>query len=1671
MGFLKSLGDALNSQFGIDNGGPSSALDSNGIPYSKLGDFRDKIDTTAARSYIEDGMIRNLRPRSSERIMQEPDITVLIKKRQFSSLIENSKMNLMDADEKLFIRATKRLFYNKCRAIAAYERLTKIERIVQTGGIISDIALPQIFNAVDSLNNLGLNIIDQKTQSTLETIKKVKSFSDPNYVTTWLIDSSLPYVTDVGEGTGVFELTLVSSVNTTVSTILGSGSADLSIEDPYKLMVISREDIERAISEAAGILQNNNFFRLADSGLEDLTNELRNTLNAVRRARGATDIRFNVNEGSLQYSKIRAMIDGEGREIFFSFDGGFLGLDSSVSIDPSAFEGFNGLSTTRSPYANQITSAFATLSERELFQRIVSNMLQLIGLRQSTRNQIKSFNKQTEYVRRKMFLHYNGQPMIQQMDVVHIFCSSKTRQDAQVSQGLRTIFGANKLNKINDTLSNVTGAFDDIKNMFGGSENSYIEIEKNMIAGPEFPTWLWSMMRNDFTRQAAGTQIFSGVVDSADHSYANGKYELKIGAKDNASYFKFGQININPSVDVFNSALYDPLTPFKLDFDASSGFLRGEVPPLLEENVRLLASGAVKAKNGRFRGSPLDEQLWKIQDVEPTPTSFRKKFHDPDGFVYRWKEGIGSLIWSGEPHSSLKLGSFSSEASIQINKNPFAGQDVMNSLSLLITGIPYNYNTFLRSAINAGSLNRDSLTNEDGSTSFFRGLISDLSKQNATWGNFIPFKKMIINESGYKFLATGEFDIIDKNARIAQLLRERAQRFDQLSLAMPEFANSPQFYHSNVNVTTSARNIDDLKTISADIIRLDFQIKAEEESLNKVLNNIDQSQGSLKIFGDDVSFDSNITQIDEGNESQRIAKRAEFRKKINNLTQRRLWKVKANEDLNLFIVDDSYDKNYDIQAFERTLNGKPELFKSTYTTIFDQIGGIADLLGMEVFADSQGHIQVRPPQYNRIPSSIFYKMLKAKEDHGIQLFPSFLENLFFNQVQGLTDQLEIIEDEIRIRAAALGYTSDKQCKDLLAGQINGANTFDFISSEEDGKVGGKDLRSLLVQSAPDLLEEKVSSALKELTDNLQGTLRKGSLFDVKQRVSAVNSNTSGSESDINAVINKVGKRLESKKNVPAPTKRSLLSNDRSAQGNGRSQVDALNLINQISTFVAERQGVIKLLANSLKNLDQGLSLNRSDETSENALFPELNKKKSDQFPEILEHMIEDEDYDDYGQNSGQRYVITDDRIISYSIRCKPPEFTAVQVTGQLATDVPPPALPSSLDLGDGGNGVATAYSVDYDMWRMFGFRPARPLNVAFFSDAASQCAPYGVALLNKARKDILGANITLVGNEYYQAGEVYYLEDRDLLFYAESVSHSFTYGGSFTSSMNLRYGHNPGEYIPTMLDIIGKGLYTNRHQASLARHIRHGNASNDTHIGTLIFDQPASFVKPSLDALVDGPQGEANRKALTNILLSITGLITPTTLNSKMKIEIRLYINSQKGISEADQTDLKGVADAVLEWVKNPSQEKLGLPGNDNTLFGSDRQVIPDNNLPNAALLADSISVVVVDLGTDAAVDIESDDRSPSAGAWNAARLLSLSGNSLAAVTQTDNETLNVNALVSQELSVLCRKVIDVWAVFEDPDEVTVATKDMNKDIRAQVDIDAQDAAIAAFNSKLDAAK
>jgi hypothetical protein len=1620
MSFLQTLGtfgssliSALNDQAGVGEN-QSFTLDSTDpsdpnrtVDYGSLGKFANKIDHTEERNYLSMGTSPNQTPHQRQILSQAPEMTVVVKKRMFSTLASNFRPELMDDQEKLFYRASKRLFQNKCKVIATYEKLTKVERIVKKQGVINQAFLPLILDGVDGLDAAGFSsIFSGSTRAVLDELKKVSKFSSPTYQTEWSTargDSTSP----LGQGTGTFELTVVGSATTNTSIKFGQGSASLEIPDPYRMMIITKDDVEKAIRESANTFKNNGFFKYSQVTLEEATEAAKQKLNALRTARGASQIRFFVNSDTLLFKKVRALIDEEGREISFSFDGGFLGFNSQIEIDATAMTGQNGLRAGE---------------ETSIFRQVVNNIYVMISEAKSTQQDTFQWNRETNYVRRKMMLHFGNKPIIQPMDAVHIFFSSGTTLDPKTSNMVSQSF-SNKgelFQALDKTIGDIEGTIDNISATFGNSKDTYAVTEKNAIAGESFPMWLWNMVRSDFTENYGGTHCFAGIVNSGGSSHADngGFYTLRASISDNTAFFTMGQVNFNPSVDIYNGALYDPLTPFNLEFDKATGLLIGETPQLLNENELLLNSGHVKFKNGAALGTTIDPTSFKKTDGEKVGAAFRRKYDDPDGFVYRWKEGIQSLTLLTEPHPT---GDFSTSRSPSMSKDPFSGQDVMNVLSILVTGQPYNFNTFLKAAISSGNFTNDSLLNNSSYNSFLKGLLSDLSANNATWGNFIPFKKLSINESGYRFLASGEFDISKNNTALSQLLSDRASKFDRLTKLIPSLAQNPQYFNVDGNGNLSKVNslnlagtdpalIPAVSAVANDLVKINFDLAAQQKAFQDSISNanINQNDGKIKIYGDSVEFDPSLTGNNNNDDAARQRAATVFRKKLNYLTQRKLWKVKANDDQNLFIVDDSYDKNYDIAAFEKAIAGNLGLFNSTYLNIDSQITMVASLLGLEVFADSQGHMNARVPQYNRIPSSVFFSMLDKKNQTGQQLFPEYLESLFLNQVRGLTDKLEIIEDEIRLRTAALGFLDDVDSAEALSGatlQPSAKTKFTFVTDATTGLVGGNDFRKIIDQSNPDLLEDREkSTALKNVSGKLKGILSSTTNFDIIQRINLLKTDDFANLSKDQSVsvatrVEFIGNRLQQKTGNPSPTLQDLFSHP---SGSVRSQLDIVTVMNQISLSIRERADLIKLFANALKNLDQGLELN-AGESGKASLAPFTNKHT--QIPSIIEHMIEDEDEDDIGYGSGKRYVVEDHQIISFTLTEKPPEHTGVEVTGLFGEGQAGP--PSGFDL-PGGNPISSAWAVDFDMWRMYGFRAPNNQPAPYLSDPVSQCAPFATFLLNKARAEIFQAECTLVGNEFIQPGEVLYFRYYDLLFYTESVQHSFTYNGQFQTSCSLKYGRNPGEYIPTMMDIVGKGLYSKKNQADLIRHNRHGHSSGDVPVGVIVFDANNDVFDVS--SLVEGTYGEQNRKTLSNILLAVSGNMGTNQVTGRNAVlELRCFKNSKKNVP-ANNSLLTG-ANSIISWIMNPSKSSISGDGN----------LLPDVSSSSFNIVDPTkIKPIQVDLGD------ESEGRtSPSQTAWSTARDLTVTGG----FSLGDGVGIGDYSLFNQ--------IVDVWVSFSNIDTTT----------------------------------
>lgn len=1583
---LTGLSQQIQDQYGSGDSQKNIynvATNGNSRNYTQLGDYSKQFNQNTQRKYLEEGYLRldpfNVAPKIFETLLQEPDATILLKKRVFSTLAENYRADVMDNEEKLYIKATKILFQNKCNQISAMEKLTKIARVTAAVGQIDDQLMPLIIDLVDNASNNfasysatgagatpsfgGFTNVGggdptsfQKLVDTIGKVRKIFAFSPVNAYTTWITDLLSPFQSKLAQGTGVIELTNVAEIRTTTTVDFnGGGSFNLTITDPYGLMRVTEQDIEWALSDALNFVANQKLYQQGQASLQDITANNIQQLNAVRAQRGVSQIQLNSNPNAVVGNLVTGIFATTGEQINYTYS-------ASAGLFQAAANSGVTVSVESLIGGPNVGNDGLNPAEVNLFATAIISMYQSINYVQSAASTVftdpsgKS-NLDVNYVRNKLRFHYGNKLVAQPMDRIHIYLGSRSRTDDHIMSGITNLFaGLGYLQNLTMTAYNVKDQF---TTLFNPSSNISLQLEKSTFVGPDFPNGLWALMRNTFVSDKSGTHVFAGLVTDSSQSRSPGKFTVNISGKDNTHYFDLGVINLNPGVDNFVGPLYDPLTPYKNRFDVVSTNYKDQNPEFLDENKALLGNqtfqkGLIKFKSGRYAGQPVTQNNF-IQDSQITKDGTRRNvIHGPAGLVYKWKEGIGTFVYNADSFSSTDPERIGIPP---LTNDPFAGQDIMNTLSLLITGTPYNYSTYYKAVSEFDQTSRNPQTGQDPAMSFYNALSTTLQKNDLLWGGFVPFKNLMMDEASFQAMSIKQMTINNQNNVINNQLQQIQNLRNTLYLAQAtqNITNAPAPEQGTIlNLQTQLQQAN---------LQLTTQLNASSGNLQQTLPitnpNVDTSYSPS-------SSNSSTTDLSDP------TVRAETRRATNFLTRRLSWNVRANEDKNLLIVDDSYDKDYDILAYEKSLQNSISQFNSEYTTVRSKIGSVSSLLNLEVFADTQGHIRIRPQQYNRMPSSIFYRMMQLKYLNGIQIFPKFLSDLYVDQINSLVQNLEILEEQIRLDGAYIGISNDAALQTFLGGG------FTFFS-DPYGNITGID--TILSSSNPDQI---LSNIPQTFVVSVQGQSQQNSIFNTVTRAKQTQAllqpgvMTSQTRDYINQLITII--QQKSGQQVTPDNFVAVLPGTGSVSVPSASIVDIVRVTQDLSDKVNKRQQLIKSLANSIQNAQEFRSLDDDPTNTSNQLLAPQAYGNQD-IPAVFQHMIEDETYDDYGPGSGARYVIHNYQVIQINISENPPEFTALEVQGQLDPFISNNALPFN-DAGrafpQGGNAIVTAAAIDYDLWRMYGFRTTNAIAVPFLSNPETQCGPYAVSILTRARKEILQGTVTIAGNEFMQPGEVVFIEDMGLLFYIHSVDHNFTFGDKFTTTLNLKYGHNPGEYIPTPLDIIGKALYNNRDISGNVNY-RQTNVFNESDLGAIVIRIPQSGTSPtattatstqpdSYTLLTSGQEGAQNLKVINNLLYSCAGIVATNSANgSNVNVQVQLRIFYDSSVGPVNST-LNDVRDKLKSILTGTTQ----VPNS--TLSNSTNKL----SLPASVIIADS--TVNIDISS------ASETRSPSKIACDQAR-------------------------------------------------------------------------------------
>lgn len=1614
------------------------------IPAERL---LQSIDQSLKRSYILDGFAdyKKSKPNTRNITTQSPDCIILIKKKMFSSLADNFDPKYMDKDELHFYRASKKLFENKCFEISNYEKLTKLEKVVTGNAAITTAVAQAIYDVVNTYEETDFNqssadlfnsmVIPEKDWEYInknrDAIKKIKAALTLNgfsNITTWVKDTKVEEKTPLGVGTGVIELTMVKSLRTTAAIKLGGGNASFEVSDPYNLMFIDEVDIEKAIYDTS--YQKFSITSYLADNLEKETDQLKSELAASRASRGASEVYYKIDISSKMYNNLTITL-GCGYEVT-SKDNGQLDFDGLVGWFAGNYPPGEGF----------------TLDERNLLTRIYKNIFKIIKLRNQNYQDFRNYNKNVNYVRKMMRLYYLGKHIVQPMDEVRIFIDSQTVDDAQANvfsnnyddlfdggyttltgkafggiasayNGVASLFGANPnnswsgkasvLGSVMKTNNNpnipalLNKTMGQIKQLTGATFNKTM-MEKNLIAGKDFPIWLWNQLRPNFVSNSFGTCVFCGIVDSASESYSDGVYSLQVACKDNSYYLSQGYVPSKPSLDQYNGHLLDPLTCFDFEYDQSTGLLPSvSQMKLLGENSKLLNKpGGIRIQDGKNKGLKADLKNFNDPDFDADVAIsklndayadvIRRTYNPPDGFVYRWKRGIGTASVSQTgTYDGIIANKLNSEdfGLVPINGDdmPFAGQDFINIISILICGEPYNFNTFYKAATQYGSSSVS--TSAFNNVDYYQGIFRRVKKLNKYWGNFIPFKKFTVDPKTFGIMLQMQSTTLSQSASIKQKQQKRIQLINKLMKVEGDSFDYNLFKNvqlvSNSPITIKTNNIAVTGDLIKQIVALDADIQMHEAMIIDTFRQNDSVKSQMITVGNNIYYEDAAYNTNNASVNYKLKQQEQ-----NELIQRRLWQCKANIDQNLFIVGSEYDVDYDIQALMTNINSDFDIFASNWLNVSEKIRNMCETVGFECFANTQGHLEIRVPKYNRVPSSVLFDMFKKKKDYGIQIYPEFLEQTFKNQAEQLISKIEEVEDEIRLRAFAMGGKSDANdasfsqlLNGFLASSTPGSNSkFTFITDGATGTLNNirKAINAIDSASAPDdnwgpiVIDNDTAdffdrnSSYKSV-QNLLNVSKTSNNFDILRQTFNFNQILSTGyaiQDGFNVAFDNsvIRSRLASKKNLPVdkiPTALDLMPNSKK----NKSPIDINNIQSQLEQLIKTRYECSLQLVNIIRNIDSAAKISSADnEILSKLLFPNL--YGTENLPDFLVDMIEDESIDDFGINSGKRYILREKDIISMTYNQNNPDMTSLEISGSESGI-------SGVDLDFGSQTKYTQVtSVDFDMWRMFGYKASTGKHFPFLTDVKTQLAPYALFLLNKERAEILQANVILRGNEFMQPGEVYFLEKRGMLFYCDSVTHTFDYSGSYKTQVSLIMGHVPGEYIPTPLDVIGKNIYnSNSLNVGNVKVARSTTDDSQTNLGVVAMSYDSNQIYGPQDYIYKGSFGARNKQQIETVAGSVIYLLNktlPTNSAITQGITVRVFSDFFDVVDSAqfviNELVRLGIPKSKIIGTKDGKTFKSGIPFM--VLQSTDKKI---SNVRNPSTEAQSMAGLIAQNGNNASSD------------------------------------------------------------------------------------------------------
>jgi hypothetical protein len=1274
----------------------------------------------------------------------------------------------MDRTEKMLLRATKALFAYKVAQIRAYESLSKVEDFFrETGEVNLNLFVDLLDQAkyltatedeVGDVNNLGdvANLLIETVGNALSEVAydaikndvlkllEREAFSGDNSLTTWIVDPNSTDNYSTGPGTGVIELGTFVSFNTNAGLSSDPQQASIELVDPYRIMNITEDDIEIALEEAL-------------NGTIGLLSEL---------ASGNPDL---------------PPVDGR-------------------SIVSAGIELLGPNALAEKPFGDVIPNLLAE------FDNTIN----------------------VDYIRDRLRVFYLGKSIINPADGVHFYIrSNKGLIDYSLEE------------------SPVDSDFFEI-------DETILEAERQLFTNKQIDFKTFKKIRQFSDNSFAFRHVFGGYVTRTSESFGGGQWTLKVDCIDNMGWLTWSQFMIEPALQDPQGVLEDPLTPFELKTDSTGRILSAGGPELLDENKELLRSGLISYDSGILNGQVATESnLLQGQYNQSGSLSKAKVFQHPQGFIYRWKTGILTAtvpVNTVDPldEADVTQKTHNQVYGLTVAEDVLNNLDIANILSLLIVGQPYNVETFMDQAYKVHNITRTS-SSTLSQTDPLSAVLDVVRRQNNRFGDFRPYRMITMSNSTVEQSASANFMRNEINVKLKQLRNRRVQ-IDSLLKKLGAASGD-----NGVLVRSLLEERDAIEAGISD------QIDILGDSGN--ISSVDLLTSNFNLFGNNrtLPLTGNFSADHELTRAMTIVG-----------AQRRIEDVRLNRDNNLFIVSDQYDENTDIRPFLFQIrNSDYKVFRGDFANVHDKCSIASKFMNMEFFCNTQGHLEFRPPQWNRTPLTILRRLFEINEESGKKIIPDFLTETFEMRTSSLRREIHTLNIRIVLLALLLGKYPDgtlipnmptsSASMNIPEGSRSGKASLRFFGVREKGlKTTGEKALELktdrvqtqigdLVNTGDQLLGSgiRLEAGLGDEGDILNGdTETLLGFFDpifqeqnnITQNVLNVASNPGGESSIKIATASNLNKiRNEFKKSFGKDPGRDLATesgqfqtsdfifsanaSDPNAVGNNIAKAN--NYLNKLQETISNRDRLVTILQRNIEKqeeLDQVESIlsgefTAPDEPTGGPLGGVVDwldranntvKTVQDIFSgeasqgSLFDHLVEDDTRNLLGPGSGRRYIIEEHDIISCTYVEEPPEFTRVDVVG----DAPVIGEQQARTFEDR---YYWAGGSDFDLWRQFGYKQ-KEVNLPFANNPELHCRPFAIFELQLQRVKVNQANITVVGNEYYEPGDVVYIRDKGLLYYVRSVSHSFSIGNSFTTSLVLENGHPPGVYLPSPLDIIGQQL-------------------------------------------------------------------------------------------------------------------------------------------------------------------------------------------------------------------------------------------------------------------------